>query len=159
MRKKFLLESLQVELKELQTENTALRNLVREKCADKATDILSAHCTQNNPLFDKQGSLSKDNGTAAPEMMEDGGEKEGLMLDKQDLSLMSSLSLGQQNFVLSDPRLPDNPVVFASEGFYKLTGYTADKVLGRNCRFLQGPGTDPRSVEVLRNAIAQGNGT
>jgi len=44
---------------------------------------------------------------------------------------MSSLTLGQQNFVLTDPNLPDNPIVFASEGFHNLTGYTRDKVIGR----------------------------
>ena len=60
-------------------------------------------------------------------------------------------------YVLSDPRLPDNPIVYASEGFYELTGYTSDQVLGRNCRYLQGPGTDPRSVDIIRTAIAKGS--
>merc|ERR1712232_606042 len=70
-----------------------------------------------------------------------------------------SLSSGQQNFVLSDPRLPDNPIVFASPGFYKLTGYTAERVLGRNCRFLQGRGTDPKAVDIIRKAVAAGADT
>jgi len=78
-------------------------------------------------------------------------------LMKSDFSLIQSLTSGQQNFVLSDPRLPDNPIVYASEGFYELTGYTSDQVLGRNCRFLQGPGTDPRSVDIIRTAIAKGS--
>ncbi|GMH66105.1 hypothetical protein TL16_g04359, partial [Triparma laevis f. inornata] len=69
---------------------------------------------------------------------------------------ISSLTTGQQNFCLSDPRLPDNPIVFASEGFYSLTGYTPQQVLGRNCRFLQGPGTDPAAVDVVRRAIENG---
>ena len=43
----------------------------------------------------------------------------------------------QNNFVLSDPSLPDNPIVYCSEGFCKLTGYKRQFVLGRNCRFLQ----------------------
>jgi hypothetical protein len=46
--------------------------------------------------------------------------------------------------------------VFATPGFYKLTGYTQDQVLGRNCRFLQGPGTDPKAVDIIRKAIATG---
>ena len=70
---------------------------------------------------------------------------------------MESLTSGQQNFVLSDPRLPDNPIVYASPGFYQLTGYTPDQVLGRNCRFLQGPATDPRAVDIIRKAIANGS--
>jgi hypothetical protein len=47
-------------------------------------------------------------------------------------------------FTLSDPTLPDNPIVFASEEFISLTGFAPKEVLGRNCRFLQGEG--PRLV-------------
>ena len=75
---------------------------------------------------------------------------------RSDFSLIESLTSGQQNFVLSDPRLPDNPIVFASPGFYELTGYTREQVLGRNCRFLQGAGTDRKAVDVIRTAVANG---
>ena len=34
--------------------------------------------------------------------------------------------------------------------------YSREQVLGRNCRFLQGPGTDPRAVDVIRTAVANG---
>ena len=61
-----------------------------------------------------------------------------------------------QNFVITDPSLPDNPIVFASQGFLTLTGYALDQILGRNCRFLQGPETDPAAVEKIRHAINQG---
>ncbi len=56
--------------------------------------------------------------------------------------------------VMTDPRQPDNPIVFANDSFYKLTGYSADEVIGRNCRFLQGPETDPATVAMIREAIA-----
>ena len=69
---------------------------------------------------------------------------------------MSALSGSQQNFAISDPTLPDNPIVYVSQGFLDLTGYTLDQVLGRNCRFLQGPGTDQSAVEVIRKGIADG---
>ena len=45
--------------------------------------------------------------------------------------------------IITDPKLPDNPIVFANEAFQKLTGYPRDELLGRNCRFLQCPDTDP----------------
>lgn len=48
----------------------------------------------------------------------------------------------------------DMPIVFASKGFHSLTGYTPAEVLGRNCRFLQGPETSADTVARLRNAIA-----
>eukprot|EP00959_Pyramimonas_sp_CCMP1952_P086452 1808398-Pyramimonas_sp.AAC.1 len=72
------------------------------------------------------------------------------------LDLGTTLERIQQNFCISDPALPDNPIVFASDDFLKLTGYTREDVLGRNCRFLQGPGTDPRAVAEIRDAIKSG---
>ncbi|GMH77467.1 hypothetical protein TL16_g07420, partial [Triparma laevis f. inornata] len=60
-------------------------------------------------------------------------------------------------FVVTDPSLPDNPIVYATQGFLSLTGYTLPQVLGRNCRFLQGPDTDPKAVEKIRLSIEQGN--
>ena len=72
------------------------------------------------------------------------------------LLIVSALSGSQQNFAISDPTLPDNPIVYVSQGFLDLTGYTLDQVLGRNCRFLQGPGTDQSAVEVIRKGIADG---
>ncbi len=55
---------------------------------------------------------------------------------------------------LSDPTLPGNPIIFVNPGFTAITGYTAEAVLGKNCRFLQGPETDPDTVNELRQAIA-----
>ncbi len=52
-----------------------------------------------------------------------------------------------------DPHLPDCPIVFASEGFERLTGYTASEAMGLNCRFLQGRDTDPGAVARLREAV------
>jgi PAS domain len=69
---------------------------------------------------------------------------------------VSALSGSQQNFAISDPTLPDNPIVYVSQGFLTLTGYSLDQVLGRNCRFLQGPGTDQNAVEVIRRGISEG---
>nr|AML78245.1 putative LOV domain-containing protein [Isoetes tegetiformans] len=61
----------------------------------------------------------------------------------------------EYNFVLCDPRLPDHPIVYASEGFLKMTGYSKEEVLGHNCRFLQGPDTDKRMVTEIRDAIRE----
>lgn len=55
-------------------------------------------------------------------------------------------------FCLSDPSRPDNPIVFASEEFHRTTQYGMTYAIGRNCRFLQGPRTNPNSVR--RIAIA-----
>jgi len=78
------------------------------------------------------------------------------LLDDPDFSFIKALQTAQQNFVVTDPSLPDNPIVYATQGFLNLTGYTLDQVLGRNCRFLQGPETDPKAVEKIRKAIEDG---
>ena len=63
------------------------------------------------------------------------------------------------SFVITDPTLPDNPIVYASQGFLILTGYPLEQVLGRNCRFLQGPETDPKAVAAIREGIETGEDT
>ena len=55
---------------------------------------------------------------------------------------------------ISDPSLPDNPIVYVNPAFEALTGYARQEVLGRNCRFLQGPLTDGAELARLRGAIA-----
>jgi two-component system cell cycle sensor histidine kinase/response regulator CckA len=61
-----------------------------------------------------------------------------------------------QGIVITDMGEPDNPIIYASLGFTRLTGYASDEVVGRNCRFLQGPSTDPTQVSILRDAIREG---
>ncbi len=55
--------------------------------------------------------------------------------------------------VISDPRLPDNPIVFVNDAFCRLAGYPREEIVGRNCRFLQGPETDPETVAQIRAAV------
>ena len=55
--------------------------------------------------------------------------------------------------IITDPRQSDNPIVFANDAFLKLSGYARDEVMGRNCRFLQGPQTDRRAIAAVRDAI------
>lgn len=69
-------------------------------------------------------------------------------------SLLTGLSGITGSFVLSDPRLPDNPMVYCSPAFLKLTGYKCHELVGRNCRLLQGPGTDPEAVQRIRDGVA-----
>ena len=55
--------------------------------------------------------------------------------------------------IVTDPRQPDNPIVFCNEAFSFMTGYSEEEILGTNCRFLQGPETDRDVVAQVRAAI------
>ena len=65
-------------------------------------------------------------------------------------SVVDNLSSG---VLLSDPNLPDNPIIFANQSFTAITGYSTEEVCGRNCRFLQGVATDPIIAQEIREAI------
>jgi len=60
----------------------------------------------------------------------------------------------EMSVVITNPWRPNNPMIYVSEAFELQTGYPPDEVLGRNCRFLQGPETDPKAVEAIRAALA-----
>nr|AML79425.1 putative LOV domain-containing protein [Sciadopitys verticillata] len=72
---------------------------------------------------------------------------------RRGLDLATTLERIEKNFVITDPRLPDNPIIFASDSFLELTEYTREEILGKNCRFLQGPETDRATVKEIREAI------
>ena len=57
--------------------------------------------------------------------------------------------------VVSNPRLPDNPIVAVNEAFIQLTGYDSEFIIGRNCRFLAGEATEPWLTEEIRRGVQQ----
>ncbi|MCJ2050068.1 histidine kinase dimerization/phosphoacceptor domain -containing protein [Methylobacterium sp. J-070] len=56
--------------------------------------------------------------------------------------------------IITNPRLDDNPIVYANDAFLRMSGYARSEVLGRNCRFLQGADTDRGAVALIREAVA-----
>ena len=69
-------------------------------------------------------------------------------MDPEDLIRESPIAA-----VISNPRLPDNPIVACNDAFTMLTGYRRDEIVGRNCRFLRGEGTEPALTAMLRDGI------
>ncbi|GHE87761.1 hypothetical protein GCM10016455_04650 [Aliiroseovarius zhejiangensis] len=57
---------------------------------------------------------------------------------------------------LTDPNLPDNPLIFVNELFCELTGYKQDELIGQNCRLLQVDDTDANELAKIRNAVENG---
>ena len=72
--------------------------------------------------------------------------------DRGDV-FFAAIEMTRMPMILTDPRKPDNPIVFANNAFFDLTGYTEEEIVGRNCRFLQGAKTDPDHVSELREAV------
>jgi len=153
LRKKFLLESLQEQIEGLQGEIQSLKDIIKRELPAKAEALL-----KDIDGGDNSNAAGPKKGDYTPLPMPSGfGPVKTLM--EPDYRLMSALSGSQQNFAISDPSLPDNPIVYVSQGFLDLTGYTLDQVLGRNCRFLQGPGTDQAAVDVIRRGVREGTDT
>ncbi len=86
-----------------------------------------------------------------------------ILRDRTDL-LRRALDSANNIIVVSDPQAEDNPLVFANQYFFEVTGYTRAEVIGRNCRFLQvrADGTrddDQEGLRELRRALKAGEPT
>lgn len=141
LRKKFFFESLQKEVMDFQKENLVLKEIVKSKFdAAQAKELLDT-CKANEQL---------------PQVvLEHCGDPS--TLGQKSFNLMSSIERSQHSFIITDPSLQDNPIVYASEGFLQVTGYSRDQVLGRNCRFLQGPNTSQSKVAEIRKGLEVGD--
>src|SRR5918996_5973190 len=70
--------------------------------------------------------------------------------------LERAVTASTNSIVISDPNQPDDPLVYGTPAFERTTGYTAEEVLGRNCRFLQNEDRDQPGVGELRAAVHEG---
>ena len=141
LRKKFFFESLQKEVMDLQRENMRLKDLIKA----------NVDGDESKKILDECDAMEK----LPPSVMEALGEVD-MDMDSQDFNLVSSIQKSQHAFVITDPSLQDNPIVFASDDFLKITGYTREQVLGRNCRFLQGSDTSKEKLDMIRKGLAAG---
>jgi len=164
VRKKFFLESLQEQVNTLQAENSKLRMIVQEKMPQHAERILK-ECFSPSEVFShaftstessllKEGIQIPDTNNNDPSNNNNNPEKK---LHPFDQKLLTSLKIGQRSLILTDPKQQDNPICFASQGFYDLTGYPKDEVIGKNCRFLQGEGTSKRAQKIISVALESGS--
>jgi len=83
-------------------------------------------------------------------MMEFVAEKDPQMIPAVLAQILDGCVNG---ITISDPDLPDNPIVYANEVFERMTGYTRDEIVGRNCRFLQTDDRDQDALAQLREAM------
>lgn len=66
-----------------------------------------------------------------------------------------ALASTAEGITIADALAPDRPLIYVNEGFARLTGFSIEETIGSNCRFLQGPETDPAAIKEIRDAIAE----
>lgn len=126
---------------------------------DTKTNLLIKY---DNRLRQKNGKIIEDVTAEVKKAEGSASTKEALGVSghksfpRVALDLATTVERVQKSFVVCDPSLPDCPIIFASDAFLELVGYPREEVLGRNCRFLQGPGTDKATVSKIKNAVDQG---
>jgi PAS domain S-box-containing protein len=70
--------------------------------------------------------------------------------------LERAVTASTNSIVISDPNLPDDPIVYVNPAFEETTGYAAEEALGHNCRFLQGEDRAQPAIAELRTAVREG---
>jgi len=125
-----------------------LRDMTKQKLAEG--ELQRAHDKAEILVLERTADLSKANEELRQEVAQRRQTEELLRLRDGAIQAVS------QGIVITDPNLPDDPIIYASPGFERISGYRADEVLGRNCRFLQGKETAPEAVADLREAIQDG---
>src|SRR5215218_6327672 len=83
------------------------------------------------------------------------GDPEQPALEEMRRLLDRAVAASSNGIVITDPRVPDNPIVYVNPAFERITGYTASEVLGYNCRFLQADDRDQPALEELREALTE----
>ena len=133
-KKKFETESLRDRLIALMVENEKLKHTVKNHLPDAVVNNI---LNQNSALPDNIQTLVQQ------------------MLVANQRALWGEITSKQRAFCISNPHLPDCPIVFVSPGFLELTGYSKEDCIGKNCRFLQGPATDRTEVQKIKDALLQ----
>ncbi len=77
--------------------------------------------------------------------------------DSFHLSLLErAIAASSNSILIADASKPDIPIIYCNPAFEKLTGYTPEEVMGRNCQFLQGPDSDRAELDKLRSSLRSG---
>lgn len=79
------------------------------------------------------------------------------ILSQERLQMMErAIESCSNGIAITDATLADNPIIYVNPSFQRITGYSRDELIGKNCRFLQGSDTDTAAAKQLRTAIEEG---
>ena len=68
---------------------------------------------------------------------------------------VEAVRLTRMPMMVTDARLPGNPIVFANNAFVELSGYAMEELVGQDPHFLNGPGTDPEAVRQYTRSMEE----
>lgn len=78
---------------------------------------------------------------------------------EREANLFAMIANSTEAFVVSNPRLRDNPIIMCNDAFIKLTGYDRNEIVGNNCRFLTGKDTEPEQTQKIKDAVSRREAT
>lgn len=121
------------------------------------TSFIHPRATQGMPGSDtlNSGLASQGFQLHYPSLWKHPNIQPGLEIHSLEI-LEKAMAVVNHGLTITDARQNDYPIIYANETFCALTGYNSEEVLGRNCRFLQGPATNLQNLAVVREALATG---
>jgi PAS domain S-box-containing protein len=170
-KKKNFISSLENNLKEMAAENLILRNYLSSTAKVNPNDIIKNAMDSASNSLRNMGSKDSGRSSRATRNSQASVDAEAatsgapapssisslpVPVNALDLLFLKSLETKNQCFVISNPKLPDDPIIYVSDNFCTMTGYSKEEVLGRNCRFLQGSDTDRVAVREMKKQINDG---
>tara|TARA_R110002049_G_scaffold76250_4_gene196092 strand:- start:11579 stop:11932 length:354 start_codon:yes stop_codon:yes gene_type:complete len=77
-------------------------------------------------------------------------------LNNLQYTLLKAIDVAGAAIVITDMLHPEKPVVYCNDAFVKITGYSKEEIVGRNCKFLQNDDTEQKEIKILKTAIKKG---
>ena len=68
---------------------------------------------------------------------------------------LKALNSATSGIIITDNKLPDNPIIYCNKAFEKISGYTYNEIIGHNCRFLQAQDRSQEERRILREAVKE----
>lgn len=155
------------ELMRLQAQSGALRN-ANGRAEEWLAERLEQH---NDPQRAVEEELADGGWIRVRETKSGSGRTVGLYTDITDIKrreialktfaatnrrLAAAVNATSSAILITDPRRPGNPTVFANPAFTAMTGWPVEEALGRNRKFLSGPETDPEALGEFDAAMRDG---
>ena len=129
--------------------NVNLNNLTSHKIRDEALHALKILANNAFPRFMKSKYCDKTLESIRSHSVPDG--------DNDFMSVFTSMAETMPCCItIADMTIPGAPLIFVNPKFCDVTGYSKNEIYGHNCRFLQGPRTEPEAIQVLHDSLSRG---